>query len=166
MEDITDADYMHVKRVCKDFEIKHFGEYYDLYLKSDTLRLADVFGNFRKVCLEIYQLDPAKVELELLTEIDVLLMVEKRTRGEICHSINRYAKATNKYLKDYDKDTQSSCLKYWDVNNLYGWAMSQKLPVDGFEWIQYILQFNENFIKSYSEENDERYFLEVDVQDP
>ena len=60
MEDITDADYMHAKRVCKDFEIKHLGEYYDLYLKSDTLLLADVFGNFRRMVLEIYILDPAK----------------------------------------------------------------------------------------------------------
>ena len=60
MEDITDADYMHAKRVCKDFEIKNLGEYHDLYLKSDTLLLADVFENFSKMCLNIYQLDPAK----------------------------------------------------------------------------------------------------------
>ena len=60
MEEIKDADYMYGKKVCKDFEIKHFGEYHDLYLKSDTLPLADVFENFRKMCLKIYQLDPAK----------------------------------------------------------------------------------------------------------
>ena len=92
MEEITDADYMLEKRVCKDFEIKHLGEYHDLYVKSDTLLLADVFENFRKICLKIYQLDPAKflsgpglawqtalkkaeVKLELLTDIDMLLMV-------------------------------------------------------------------------------------------
>ena len=60
MEDITDADYAHAKRVCKDFEIKHLGEYHDLYVQSDTLLLADVFENFRNMCLEIYELDPAK----------------------------------------------------------------------------------------------------------
>ena len=60
MEDITNADYVHAKRVCKDFEIKHSGEYHDLYFKTDTLLLVDVFENFRKMCLEIYQLDPAK----------------------------------------------------------------------------------------------------------
>ena len=60
MEGITDADYMHGKRVCKDFEIKHFGQYHDLYLKSDTLLLAHVFEDFTKMCLKIYQLDPAK----------------------------------------------------------------------------------------------------------
>ena len=60
MDDITDADYMHAKRVCKDFEIKNFGECHVLYLKSDTLLLADVFENFRKMCLKIYHLDPLK----------------------------------------------------------------------------------------------------------
>ena len=60
MEDITDADYLHAKRVCKDFEIKNLGEYHDLYLKSNPLLLADVFENFRKMCLQIYHLDPAK----------------------------------------------------------------------------------------------------------
>ena len=59
MEDITDADYAHAKRVCKDFEIKHLGEYHDLYVQSDTLLLADVFENFRNICLRIYKLDPA-----------------------------------------------------------------------------------------------------------
>ena len=94
MEDITDVDYMHAKRVCKDFEIKNVGEDHDLYLKSDTLLLADVFENFGKMCLKIYHLDHVKflspprlawpsalknteVKLELLTDIDMLLMVEK-----------------------------------------------------------------------------------------
>ena len=91
-------------------------------------------------------------------------MVEKGIRGGICHSIYRYAKANNKYMKDYDKNKESSYLQYWDVNNLYGWAMSQKLPVNNFEWIKDTSQFNEDFIKNYNEESDEGYFLEVDVQ--
>ena len=66
-----------------------------------------------------------KVELELLTNIDMLLMVEKRIRGVIYHSIKRYAKANNKCMKDYNKNKESSYLKYWDKNNLYGCAMSQ-----------------------------------------
>ena len=99
MEDITDADYAHAKRVCKNFEIKNWGEYHDLHVQSDTLFLADVFKNFRNICLEIYELDPAKflpapglawqpalkkdkVKLDLLTDIDILLMVEKGIREE------------------------------------------------------------------------------------
>ena len=69
-------------------------------------------------------------------------------------------------MKDYDKNKESSYLKYWDVNNLYGWAMSQKLPVNKFEWIEDTSQFNENFMKNYNEESDKGYFLEVDVQYP
>ena len=94
----------------------------------------------------------------------MLLMVEKGIRGGICHSIYRYAKANNKYMKDYDKNKESSYLQYWDVNNLYGWAMSQKLPVNKFEWIEDTSQFNKDFIKNCNEERDEGYFLEVDVQ--
>ena len=120
MENITDTDYTHAKTVFKDFEIKNLGEYHDLYVQSNTLLLADVFENFRNMCLEIYELDPAKflsapglawqaalkktkVKLDLLTDIDMLLMVEKGIRGGICHSIYRYAKANNKYMKVYKK---------------------------------------------------------------
>ena len=78
----------------------------------------------------------------------MLLMVGKGTRGAMCHSICRYEKANNKYIKGYDKNKESPYLQYWDVNNLYGWAMSQKLPVNNFEWIKDTSQLNENFIKS------------------
>ena len=137
IKEITYADYIHERKVCKDFEIKDVAEYHDLYLKSDALILADVSGNFIKMCLKIYQLDSAKflsaprlaweaalkntgVKLELLTDIDMLLMVEKGIRGGICNTIHRYTKANNKYMKHYDKNKESSYLKYWDVNNLYG----------------------------------------------
>ena len=150
MEEITDADHMHGKRVCKDFEIKNLGKYRDFYLKSDTLLLADVSENVRKMCLKIYQLDPAKflpapglalqtafkkieVKLELLTDLDMLLMVEKGIRGGICNAIHQYAKDNNKYMKDYGKNKESSHLNYWNVNNLHGWAILQKLPVSNFE---------------------------------
>ena len=67
----------------------------------------------------------------------MLLMVEKGIRGEICDSIYRYARANNnKYMKYCDKNKESSYLQYWDVNNLYDWAMSQKLPVNNFGWIK------------------------------
>ena len=124
----------------KELKLKNRGDYHDLYVQSDTLSLADVFGNFRNKCIEIYELDPAhfvsapglvwqaclkktRVRLELLTDIDMLLIVEKGIRGEICHSMHNYAKANNKYMKNYDKDMESSDLEYLDANNLYGWAM-------------------------------------------
>ena len=93
----------------------------------------------------------------------MLLMKEKSTRGGICQSIYRYAKANNKYMKDYDKNKELSYIQYWDVNNWYGWAVLQKLPVDNFEWIKDISQFNEDFLKNYNEESEEGYFLEDGV---
>ena len=183
MGDITDADYMHVKRVCKDFQIKILGEYHDLCLESYTLLMAVVFKNLRIMCLKIYHLSPVKflpapglawqaalkkteVQLELLTENDMILMVEEGIRRGICHAIHWYAKTNNKYMKHYDKNKESSYLQYWDVNNLYGWAMPKKLPVNKFERMEDTSQFNKDFIKSYNEESDEAYFLEVDVQYP
>ena len=90
-------------------------------------------------------------------------MVEEGIRGRICHSIYRYAKAKSKYMKDYDKNKESSYIQYGDVN-LYDWTIQQKLSVNNFEWIDDTSQFNEYFIKSYNEESDKDYFLEVDVQ--
>ena len=107
-----------------------------------------------------------KNELERLTKIDMVLMVLKRTRGGTCHFINRYAKANNKYMKDNVENKESSYLKYCGVNSLYSSAMSQKLLVDGFEWVEDTSQINEDFIKSYNEESDERYFLKVEIQYP
>ena len=98
--------------------------------------------------LEIHELEPArclsaprlawqaalkktKVKLDLLTDTDMLLMVEKGIIEGICHDIHQYSKVNSKYVKDYDKNKDSSYLKFWDANNLCGWAMSQKLPVNG-----------------------------------
>ena len=185
LENITYKDYEHVKKVWETFETKNLGEYHDLYVQCDTFLLAEVFENFRNKCIEIYQLDPAhflsapglawqvclkktKVELDLLTDIDMLLKVEKGTRGGICHAIHRYAKANNKYMKNYNKDIISSYLMYLDANNLYGWTMSQKLPVNGFKWVEKLRlsRFNEIFIKNYDKNSDKGYFLDVDVHYP
>ena len=76
----------------------------------------------------------------------MLSMVEKVVRDGICHSINRYVTGNNKYMKDYDKNKEQSYLKYQDKNNLYDWTMSQRLPVNGFEWVENISEFDESFI--------------------
>ena len=151
MDNITDIDYRHSKRVFKNLNNKNFGDYYDLYVQSDILLLPDISENFRNKCIEIYELDPAnflsapglawqpclkktELKLELLTDADMLLMLEKGIRGVICHAIHRYAKANNKYMKNYDKNKKSSYIQYLHANNLYGCAISQKLPVDNFKW--------------------------------
>ena len=162
LENISDADYKHVKKVWEAFEIKNLGEQHDLHVHCDTLLLLDVFENFRNKCIEIYELEPAhflsapglawqaclkktKVELESLTDIDMLLMVEKGTRGVIYQAIHRHTQASNKYMKNYNKDIIWSYLMYLDANNLHGWAMSQKLPVNGFKWEKSFSKFNETF---------------------
>ena len=93
-------------------------------------------------------------------------MVEKGITGDVFPAIYQYVKGSSKYLKNYDKNKESSYLKYWGVNNLYRWAMSQRLPVDGFNWVEGTFQFNEDLMKSYNEDSDIVYLIEVDVQYP
>ena len=96
----------------------------------------------------------------------MLLIVEKGIRGEICHVMHEHEKANNKYMKNYNKDEEESFLEYLDANNLYDWAKSQKLPVDGFKWKKDMLKFTEEFIKNYDEDSDKGYILEVDAEYP
>ena len=150
---------------------------------NQKLLLADIFEKFRDKCIEIYGLDPShflsapgltwqaflketEVELELLTDIYILLMIEAGIRGGMCQAVHKYAKASNKYMKNYDKNIESSYLMYLDANNLYGWAMYQKLPVNGFKFENNLSRFNEDFIKNYNENGNIGYFLDVDVEYP
>ena len=97
----------------------------------------------------------------------MLLMIEEGIKGGVCQSVHRYANANNNYMKTYDKSFESSCLTYSDTNNLYGWAMFQKLPVNGFIWCnKYLSDFNKDFVKNYDENSDEGYLFEVDVEYP
>ena len=151
-EHITDEQYKHAKNVWNTFKLQSMGEYHDLYLKSDVLLLADVFENFRKTCLQYYKLDPCHyftspglswdsmlkmtdIKLELMTDIDMFQFIEKGMRGGISYIANRYGKANNKYMKEYDEKAPSKYIMYLDANNLYGWAMSQYLPTGGFKWL-------------------------------
>ena len=166
MENITETDYRHSNNVFKTFKLNNLGDYHDLYVQSDTLLLADVFENFRKACIKTYELDPAHfislpglawqaylkktgVELESLTDYDMLLMIEEGIRGGICHAVHRYAKANNRHMKDYDESKESSHIQYLDANNLYGAAMSEKLPINGFKWVNDISGINKKFVKIY-----------------
>ena len=149
---ISEEDYIHAQNVWETFNMKTMRDYHDLYLKSDVLLLSDVFENFRDVCLDNYRLDPmfyytapglawdaclkiTKVRLELLTDYDILMMVEKGIRGGVSMISTRYGKANNPYMKDYDPDQPNKFISYLDANNLYGWAMSKPLPTDCFRFM-------------------------------
>ena len=181
-KDISNEDYQHVKNVWNTFNLKNMGDYHDLYLKSDILLLVDVFENFRKTCLEYYKLDPCHyftspglswdamlkmtdIKLELITDIDMFQFIEKGLRGGISYIANRYGKANNKYMKDYNKDKPSKYIMYLDANNLYGWAMSQYLPTGGFRWMKQNKIENLDLGK-YHEESKKGLILEVDLEYP
>ena len=149
---INNNCYNHVLNVWKTFKMKTLKEYHEVYNITDVLLLADIFENFRDLCLKNYGLDPVyyytapglawdamlkmtKINLELLSDIDMLLMVEKGIRGGVSMISNRYGKANNKYMKDYNKKEASKYLMYVDANNLYGWAMVKKLPIHSFKWM-------------------------------
>ena len=151
---ISDEDYAHAQKVWRMFKMEYFKDYHELYNKVDVLLLTDVFENFRNICLENYELDPAHyytapglawdavlkvtgVNLELLSDIDMLLMVEKGIRGGVSMISNRYGKANNKYMGDkFNSNEPSKYIQYLDANNLYDWAMSKSLPTHGFKWMK------------------------------
>ena len=163
LESISETDYAHANNLFKKFNINNLGEYHDLYVRSDTLLLAYIFENFRQSCLKNYELDAAhfvslaslawqaclkktNIESELLTDYDMLLMIEEGIRGVISHAIYHYPKANNKYMKDYDRKKKSSYIQYLDANNLYGKAMTEKLLVRGFKWLDDISKIDEDFV--------------------
>ena len=183
LRNISKEDIKHAQNVWNTFNIKNIGEYHDLYVQSDTTQLADTFEQFRTVCLKEYKLDPAyfcttpglaieaclkltHVKLELLTDIDMVLMCEKGIRGGLSQAIQRYATANNKYMPNYNLKQMSSYLMYVDANNLYGWAISKKLPIDSFKWNDNLEIFTSEFIKNYNEDSDAGYLLEVDIEYP
>lgn len=181
---ITKEEYERAINVWNTFKCKTFQDYHDLYLITDVLLLSDVFENFRNVCINNYGLDPAhylsapglawdaslkmtNVKLELLTDYDMHLFIEKGMRGGNSMIAHRHAIANNKYMLKYDKNKKSSYIIYLDANNLYGWAMCQKLPYGNFKWIDDIsnLQTNEDILK-LNAHGDKGYILEVDLEYP
>ncbi|KAL9959301.1 hypothetical protein ACROYT_G032614 [Oculina patagonica] len=179
-EHITDKDFQHAQNVWNTFKLKTMGEYHDLYIQSDTLLLADVFENFRKTCLQYYKLDPCHyftspalswdamlkmtdIKLELMTDVDMYQFIEKGMRGGISYIANRYGKANNKYMKDYDKKAPSKYIMYLDANNLYGWSMSQYLPTGRFKWLTQ-KQIDDINLAKYKEDSKKGLILEVDLE--
>ena len=150
---IEEKDYERAKKVYDLFKCKNIGEYHDLYLKTDVLLLADVFENFRNTCMKNYGLDPAnfytspglswyamlkktgkRIELFNDKQVDMLNLFEKNKRGGVCMISKRHSKANNKFMKNFDPLLPITYIMYLDANNLYGWAMSQQLPIGNFKW--------------------------------
>ena len=179
---VGDKEYEHARNVWREFRIRNMGEYHDLYLKTDTVLLANVFESFRSVCMDNYGLDTAHfytalglawraclkktgIKLELLLDPDMLLMFECGIRGGITQSVHRWAAANNPYMDEYDSSKPTKYLQYLDANNLYGWAMSQPLSTGGFRWVKCDGNPNRLFEK-FAAKKDLGYLLEVDVSYP
>lgn len=147
---VSDSDYQHAQHVWESFECKTLGDYHDIYLKSDVCLLADVFEKYRETSLCHYSIDPthyisspgmswdaflkfSQVEIDLISDREMISMVESGIRGGTSMAAHNYCRANNKHLQDYDPAQPSNYIMYLDANNLYGWAMSEPLPLSNFE---------------------------------
>ncbi|XP_073962457.1 uncharacterized protein [Choristoneura fumiferana] len=179
---ISDHDYQHAQTIWDSFKITTLGEYCDLYLKTDVILLAEVFENFREICINTYELDPCQyvtapglswdamlkhtqVELELFTDYEMVQFIKAGIRGGISQASKRYSKANNQFMEDYNSNEDSTFIVYLDVNNLYGDAMRRYLPINNFRWL------NENEIRNFNilsqtPDSNEGYILEVDLDYP
>ena len=183
MEAITDVDYKHAKRVWIDFKIKKSRWVHDLYVQSDTLLLADAFESFGNKCTEKHELDPAhvfsppglawqaffkktEIELELLTDTDMLLMVEKGIGGGICDAIYRYAAMQQQTINTWETMTKAKNDHILCVGMQTIWTEGQclKLSNDSLKWKENTSKFDEKFIKSYDENSDKGNIHEGDAK--
>ena len=175
---VSDDDYNHAINVWNKFNMKTFGDYHDIYLKTDVLLLADIFENFRNLCLRYYKLDPVHYfstpgiawdaclkmtgqTLELITDPDMYLFVEHAKRGGMSFIGHRYAEANNKYMENFDPTKESSYLMYFDVNSLYSKAMCYPLPVGNFKWVT---KKKNQFIRKKFKSEEYNFFVECDIK--
>ena len=191
-EGVSDDDYAHAQEVFHGFGLKNLGEYHDLYLRTDVALLTDVFENFRRLCLAKDGLDPThylslpgysfdnllkrrrdqgEEAIQLFNEhqLDMYVFMEKAIRGGVCMISNRYAKANNRHhMKSYDPAKKSSYIWYLDANNLYGWAMSQLLPIGGFCWMRdsEVTTWTAEIVAGLDPQGAAGYMLEVDLEYP
>ena len=177
------CDYEHAQNVWNKFDCKTMQDYHDLYLKTDVLLLADVFQSFRDATLSTFGVDPSyyvsapqlswdcmmkmtKCELELLSDPAMFKMINSNLRGGISVITKRYAKANNKYMGDqYDPNVPSSYIVYLDANNLYGWAMSEPLPIGEFCWLT-AEECETIDWRTQVDDQDYGYFVECDFHYP
>lgn len=175
-ENISKEDYDHACKVWETFKCETFKDYHMLYQKLDVILLADIFENFRETCMKTYGLDPAqyytapglswdallkytKIVLDPIQDPDILLFLERGIRGGISTITTRYSKANNPYISEtYESNKPTNYIAYLDANNLYGYAMSQKLPTGKFKWVKNVTELDPPKGKGY--------ILEVDLEYP
>ena len=174
---VTEADNGFANEIWEKFGCTSIGDYHDLYLKTDVILLVVIFENFRDDFKSTYDLDPCHYysapniswdamlkttgfELELLSDIDMLLFCEKAIRGGL-NGIGekRLMKANNPYLSDYGKNVPKTYGLFLDVVNLYGGTMMKQMPVGSFKWVEKNIQ---NILDT-SDESDQGYFVMVDL---
>lgn len=185
-EHCKEEDYKKAQKVWSLFNCKSLMDYHNLYLTSDVLLLSDIWSNFRDVCYKIYGLDPCyyytapslswdammkycdktidNFYIELLTDMDMYLLFEKSIRGGLSQISKRYAKANNKYIKNYNPNDLSSFILYLDANNLYGGGMSSYLPYKNFKWNRQEWTYEK--ILQLKDDGKKGYLFEVDLEYP
>ena len=179
---ISEKDYFKTINVSNVFKMNTVGDYHDLYLKTNILLLADVFEKFIKTCLDYYGLDPChylsspglswdamlkmtEIKIDLFSDTDMHLFIEKGMRDAISYISERYSKANDKYTKCCDSREESKFIMYLDAYNLYGWAMNQYLPYSEFKWLNK-KDISRFCLNSISENSFVGYILEVDLEYP
>ncbi|CAP20729.2 Protein CBG24022 [Caenorhabditis briggsae] len=180
-ENISSESYEYALKVWNETNCKTLEDYTRIYMVNDVLLLADVFETFRNVSLKEYKLDPCwyytspglaweamlfktGVKLQTIKDIEMYNFIEKGIRGGMCNAMLRYSKANNKYMSNYNPEEESKYLLYLDANNLYGWAMSQKLPYDDFKFMN-AAEFSVEMLENLNSQG-RGCILEVDLDYP
>ena len=182
-EEITEESYKYAQFIWDKFKCKKFGDYHDIYLKTDVLLLADIFENFRNISMKYFKLDPSNYitlpslsedalykthgkEVELITDLGMLIMTERAIRGGLSKITKRHGIANNPYMSEYDKKAKDSYLIYVDINNQYGHGMRQKLPLNDYKWEddKFIKNLTTSFIMNYDIDKEDRgYIIDCDL---
>ena len=177
---ISHEEYLTCQKIWDELCMNNMADYHDHYLKKDVLFLADVFEKFIDTSLKFYGIDPCHyfsssglswdamlkmtaVKLEKLSDPGKYLFIKKGLNGGLSYIAKRYAKANNKYMQNYNPKKPSKFIIYLDMNNLYGWAMSEYLPYEGFKWLKNVGGFD---VMSFSKESKIGFILEVDLEYP